>query len=162
MSDAEKRARALRFRALRKALGFTAIQFADLAGVDRTLISKIETRKNQVTTVDIQQKLAPAFGLSVADFGAYMAGDLTIEEAKTRRAIVTLTVARDLLEQVEAHPLRWHAGALLRAAREASAGPCETEARLDALELEIVGASPPDEVRRMVAEATAAVASARR
>jgi transcriptional regulator with XRE-family HTH domain len=50
----------------------------------RVNISKIETGRNKLSTVDAREKLARGFGLTVQDLTAYLDGRIDVDEARRR------------------------------------------------------------------------------
>src|SRR5262245_41652655 len=65
-----------RIRALREALGLSQDQVAQRAGFGRVNANRAESGTNKISSVAMRDGLARAFGLSRADFDAYLAGTL--------------------------------------------------------------------------------------
>lgn len=97
MPDTEKKARAVRVRRLREALGMTQEDVANASGehLDRPSVVKIESGDNAATGSKAQRGLSKAFSLSHDDVVAFLDGDITIDEAMRRRGDARATVVED-------------------------------------------------------------------
>ena len=73
-----------KIRALRTRLGLTQEGVAERGGgIDRTEVVAVETGRNKATTVRIRGALARGLGLSIEQLGAFLSGDLGIDEVET-------------------------------------------------------------------------------
>jgi transcriptional regulator with XRE-family HTH domain len=70
-----------RVRAMRKGLGLTQEQLAERAGLERTVIVKIETDRNQASSHAVRSGLAAGFGLSLEDADAVLDGRISVKAA---------------------------------------------------------------------------------
>ena len=75
-----------RVRALRTQLGWTQEHLAELAGVARVDVVRVEGGANKCSSYAMRTALARAFGLALDDADAFLAGSLTLDEALSRRA----------------------------------------------------------------------------
>ncbi len=86
MPDDQKRARADRFRELREKLWGSQEEAAELAGVNRVTLSKIENGDNLLSTMGLQRPFVVLLGVRFEDFERYLAGEISLPELhKLRR-----------------------------------------------------------------------------
>lgn len=71
-------------KALRARLRLTQEEMAERGDLDRKEINKIETGKNQVSTIRILKALAVAADASLEDMALYFAGQISLDELWTR------------------------------------------------------------------------------
>lgn len=84
---------AQKFVALRTALGLTQVQIADAMKVDRSLISKVEHRANQLTNAHTRGALARVAGVTVDQLDRYLDGDLAIGALMSHSRVAGARVA---------------------------------------------------------------------
>ena len=76
-------------RDLRKELGLTQRQFAELADLpEDTYVARVETGANKLTSHTMRVAFARGFGLSVEDLDAYLEGRLSLTQAVRRSRAV--------------------------------------------------------------------------
>lgn len=69
-----------RVEKLRKAVGFeTQESLAKAAGLDRTVIAKVENGHNKLTTYGLRKQIADALGVPLEIFGDYLDHELPLE-----------------------------------------------------------------------------------
>lgn len=73
-----------RVKVLRKRLGLSQAQVADRGDFRRDYVTKVETGKNLLTTLDLREGMAKGLGLALADFNAYLRGDIDLDGAVGR------------------------------------------------------------------------------
>lgn len=118
MSEADKKARAARFKALRESVFDTQQAFAEAgeADIDRTYVSKFESGESLITTSDMQERVARVFKIAPATLKAYLEGRIPLEIVRRERHQPTITLpAREddrlppaLVEAIDHHPMKDH------------------------------------------------------
>lgn len=86
---------------------------AERGDLDRKEINKIETGKNQVSTVRILRALAVASGASLEDMAAYFSEEIALDEL-WKRIEVRQTRARASAAASDPHPNRTEAADIAR------------------------------------------------
>lgn len=93
MPDIASRVRLLRRRLDLTQEEVTARATQRVPTFQRSYVSKVETGKNKLTSADMREGFAFAFGLELADFNAYVAGRITIDDALARARPVASAVS---------------------------------------------------------------------
>jgi transcriptional regulator with XRE-family HTH domain len=75
-----------RVRALRLEIGLHQHELAELAGMSRTDMNRLENRGAGLGTWKRRKQLAGALGLPLEDFGKYVDGEITLRRALAIRA----------------------------------------------------------------------------